>query len=112
MDYAITGVPLFFLPSIPFPAAPPPISISPPPPAADLSSCPTCQFFGFSTSHTILNLPLSILDLAFMLLIPCTFLPILPLPLLTDNPSCDLHFGDCVPVLAVCSVCFCFCFVF
>ena len=40
----------------------------------------TYNFFGFSISHTILNLPLSILYLPFMLLIPCTFSPILRHP--------------------------------
>ena len=31
----------------------------------------------------------------------------------TDNPPCDLHFCDSVPVLIVCLVhlCFCFCFL-
>ena len=43
-----------------------------------------------------------------MLLIPCTFPPFSSLPLPTDNPPCDLHFCDSVPVLVVCLVCFCF----
>ena len=34
------------------------------------------KFFGFYISYTILNLPLSIFCLPFMLLIPCTFSPI------------------------------------
>ena len=33
----------------------------------------TYKFFGFSISYTILNLPLSILYLPFILLTPCTF---------------------------------------
>ena len=36
----------------------------------------TYKFFSFSISYTILNLPLSILYLPFMLLIPCTDSPI------------------------------------
>ena len=60
----------------------------------------TYKFFGFSVSYTILNLPLSILYLPFMLLILCIFSPILPLT--SDNPPCDLHFCDSVPVLVVC----------
>ena len=48
-----------------------------------------------------LTFPLSILCLPTMLLIPCIFPPILPLP--TDNPLCDLHFCDSLPVLVVCS---------
>ena len=38
----------------------------------------TYKFFGYYICYTILNLPLSILYLTFMLLIPCTFSPILP----------------------------------
>ena len=38
------------------------------------------KFLGFSISHTIPNTPLSILDLPFILLNPCTFPSILPLP--------------------------------
>ena len=68
----------------------------------------TRKFFGFSNSYTVLNLPLSILYLLFMLRIPCTFSPILPSPLPTDNPPRDLSFCDSVPVLVVCLVCFCF----
>ena len=41
----------------------------------------TYKFFGFSISYIILNLPLSIFYLPFMLLILCTFSPILPPPL-------------------------------
>ena len=35
--------------------------------------CHTYKFLGFSISYTILNLPLIIFYLPFMLLIPCTF---------------------------------------
>ena len=74
----------------------------------------TYKFFGFSISHTILNLPQSILYLPCMLLNHCTFPLILP-PLSpsqppTDNPPCDLHFCASVPVLVICLVFFCFCF--
>ena len=41
----------------------------------------TCKFFGFYISYTILNLPLSIFYLPFMLLISCTFSPSIPLHL-------------------------------
>ena len=34
--------------------------------------------------------------------------PHLPLPCPADNPACDLHFCDSVPVLVVCLVWFCF----
>ena len=36
-----------------------------------------------------------------MLCLPCTFSP-LPFP--TENPPCDLHFSDSIPVLVVCLV--------
>ena len=68
----------------------------------------TYKFFGFSIFYSILNATPSILYLLFMLLIPCTFPPFPPLPVTTDNPSCDLHFCDSVPVLVVCLAGFCF----
>ena len=68
-----------------------------------------CKFFGFSTSYTVLHIPLSILYLTIMLLNPYTFSPIVPLPLPADNPPCDhLHTYDSVPVKVVCLDCFCF----
>ena len=76
-----------------------------PPSFCYLSSCPWVvhMFVGFSISYSILNLPLSILCLLIMLFIPCIFFPsILPLLVPTDNPRCDLHFCDSVPVLVVC----------
>ena len=83
---------------------PSPSSISHPPQFMSMGC--TYKFFGFSISYTILNCPLTILCLSILLLIPCTFSPILLLP--TDNPPCDLHFCDSVPVLVVCLVYFCF----
>ena len=73
----------------------------------------THKIFGFYISYIILTLPLSIFYLPFMLPILCTFSPSLCLPPShspVDNPPCDLHFCDSVPVLVVCLVCFCFCF--
>ena len=67
-----------------------------------MSMGPTYKFFGFFISHTILNLPLSILYLPLTLLIPCTFSPFLSLPIPTDNPPCALYF--CESVLVVCLV--------
>ena len=69
----------------------------------------TCKFFGFSISYTILNHPLSILYLLFMLPYSTHLVPLFPPspPLLTDNPSCDLYFCSSVPVLVVCLVCVC-----
>ena len=45
-------------------------------------------------------------------LFPVPFPPFSSLPLLTDNPPCDLYFCESVPVLVVCLVHFCFCFYF
>ena len=67
-----------------------------------------CQFFGLSLSYTVFNLPLSILFLPVVLLDPVPFTPFSPIRLPADNPPCDPHFYDSVPVLVVCLVCFCF----
>ena len=64
----------------------------------------TYKFSDVSISYTILNDPLSILYLLFMLRIPCTFPRHSPLTLPADNPPCDLHLCDSVPVLVVCLV--------
>ena len=64
----------------------------------------TYKFFGFSISHTIFNLPLSILYLPFILLIPCTYSPHFPSPIPAAKPPCDLYFCEYVPVLVVCLV--------
>ena len=37
--------------------------------------------------------------------------PLLLRPLPADNPPCDLHFCDSVPILLLCSVRLCFCFL-
>ena len=85
-------------------------SLSHSPPIVHVHGSYIYKFFGFYISYTILNLPLSIFHLSFMLFILSTFLP-LPLsrsPI--DNPPCELHFCGSVPVLVVGLVCFCFCF--
>ena len=64
----------------------------------------TCKFFGYSIFHTILNNPLSILYLPIILLIPCTFFPIVPLP--AHNPPNDFHTYDPVSVLGAGLICF------
>ena len=69
----------------------------------------TYKFFGFYISYTILNISLSIFYLPFMRLIPCTFPPLLPFPLLTENPPCNVYFSDSVHILIVCLV---FVFIF
>ena len=63
--------------------SPPPCTHPPShsPPIEFMSMGHTDKFFGFYISYTILNLPLSIFYLPFMLLILCTFPPSLPLPL-------------------------------
>ena len=104
IDYAITVVPfppLYYLP----PCTPPPTHI---PPLQFMSMGHTYKFFGFYISYTILNLPLSLFYLQFMLLILCTFNPIYPIPFPTDNPPCDPYFCDSVLLLVLCLFCFCF----
>ena len=69
----------------------------------------THKLFDFSVSYAILNLSLSILCLPIVLLVPCTFPAHSSLPLpLHENPPCDVHSCDYVPVLVVCLVCFIF----
>ena len=74
------------------------------------SSCPLIVHISSLVSpFPILFLTSPCLFCAYQLcfLFPMPFSPILPLHLPTDNPSCDLHFCDSVPVLIVCLV-FCF----
>ena len=67
----------YFLPLFPLCPAHPLLLAFPPPQFMSIGH--TYKFFGFSISYTILTLPLSILYLPSMILIPCTFSPILPL---------------------------------
>ena len=76
-DYAITVVP--FPPFIPLYPEYPLHSHSSP--LVHVRGSYIYKFFSFYISYTILNLPLSIFYLPFMLLILCTFSPSLPLPL-------------------------------
>ena len=64
---AITVAPFFSPLNSPSSLRPSPTSIPPP---QFMSMGRTCKFFGFSTSYTILNLPLSTLCQPFMFLIP------------------------------------------
>ena len=106
IDYAITAFPIF--PPLP------PLHLTHPLPSTfpPFSSCPWVLHINSlaSTFPILFNLPLLIFYLPFMLLIFCTFSPSLPSHSPTDNPPCDLHFYDSVPVLVVCLVFFCFCF--
>ena len=100
IDYAITVVPFSPLYS-PLPCTPPSTCT---PPLQFMSMGRTYKFFGFYISYTILTLPLSNFYPPFMLLILCTFFPSLPTHSPADNPPCDLHFCDSVPVSLVCLV--------
>ena len=66
----------------------------------------TDKFFGFSICYTILNFPLFCTYI--LCLFPVPFPPLSSLPVPTDNPPCDLHFCDSLPVLVLGLVCFCF----
>ena len=63
----------------------------------------TYKFFGFSMSYTVLNLPLSVLYLQFVLLFPCTFSPI-PVLSLYRNSQILFFFTTlllgCTPMLS------------
>ena len=97
----------FFLPFIPLITVPASHHHSPTLVHVHISGL-TYKFFCFFISHTILNLLLYILYLPFMLLIPCTFPPLSPLPLPPDNPLCGLYFCESVPVLVDCLIHFYF----
>ena len=95
----------FFLPFIPLcPIQHHPPALLPP----TLSSCP-CVVHIISWASPFLTLFLTspclfcAYELCFLFSVP--FPSILPLPFPNDNPPCDLHVCDSVPVLVVC---FCF----
>ena len=89
-----------------------PSALQPPAPSRTLSCYfmsmgHTYKFFGFPISYTILKFPLPIFYLPLCFLFPVPFPPFYT-PISADNPPCDLHFCDPVPVLVVCLVCFYF----
>ena len=102
IDYATTVVSSFFLPFIPLGPAPPPTLQHSPTPLIHVHGL-YYKFLVFSISYTVLNLPLSSLYLPFMLLIPCTFSPILLPPPPHWWPSMWSLFLWFCP----CSSCFC-----
>ena len=108
-DYAITVVPFFS------PFYSPPLCIPIPPAFPYLSSCPWfIHISSLASPFPILCLTSPslfwIYHLCFLFLLP--FPPLSPLPLLTGNIPCDLHFCESVPILVVCLVHFCFWFWF
>ena len=89
-----------FLPFIPLCSIPPF-----PPSFPHLSSCPWVMHkSSLASTFSILFLTSPCLlcthNLCFLFPVP---FPPSPLPLPADNPPCDLHFWDSVPVLVVCS---------
>ena len=86
---------------------PPPCPPLPPAFLHALSSCPwVVHISSLASTFPVLFLNYSCLFYTYHLcfLFPVPFPPILPLPLPTDNLSCDLRFCDSVPVLVVCLV--------
>ena len=89
---------------------PPPCTLQPssiPPPQFMSMGC-TYKFFEFCFLYHSLPLPINLMPTNYVS-IPCTFSP-LPLP--TENPPCDVHFSDSVPVPVVCLVLFLLFFFF
>ena len=106
IDYAITVVP--FLSPL----------FSPPPCTALLPSFPHLTSCPWVIHISYLASPFPIRVLTFPCLF-CTYhlcflfpVPFPPFPLPTDNPPCDRYFCESVPLLVVCSLCFCVCFRF
>ena len=107
IDYAITVVP-FPPPFIPLCSAHPV-----PPTSPSFSSCSwVIHTSSLASTFPILFLTspclFSIYHLCYLFSVP--FPPFSPFHSPTDNPPCDVHFCDSVPVLVVCLFCFCFCF--
>ena len=105
IDYAIIVVPFFS----PLYSPPPRTPLLPSFP--HLSSCPWAIHVSYLASVfpiLFLTSPVYFLPTIYasysLYLFPHS--PLCPVP--TDNPPCDLHFCDSVPVLVVCLVCFCF----
>ena len=97
----------FFLPFIPLHPAPhPPTSIP-----QNFSLCPwAVRISSLVSPFPVLFLTSPCLFCTYELCFsfPVPFPPFSPLPLTDDNPPCDLHYCDSVPVLVVCLVCFLF----
>ena len=88
-----------------------PLPSSNPPPPQFTSMGRAYKFFGLTISYTFLNIPLSVLYLPIHTSYSLHLFPHSPSsPFPADNPPCDLHFCDSVPVLVVCLVCLCFYF--
>ena len=106
IDYAITVVPFFFSPLYPpLPSTPIPTSIPP------FTSCPwVIHISSLASPFPILFLTSPCLFSTYHLCSLVLYSHILSLPLPTDNPPCDLHFCDFVPVLVVSLVWFGFWF--
>ena len=76
-----------------------------------LNSCPwVLHISSLASPFPILFLTSPCLFCTYHLcfLIPVPFPPSSPQPFPANNPPCDLHFCDSVPVPVVCLVCFCF----
>ena len=109
IDYAITVVPVF--PPLPLSTQyHPSLQHSSHP----LSSCPwVVHVSSLASPFPILFLtsPCLFCTYHFYFLFPVPFPPFFPFLLPADNSPNDLHAYDCVPVLAVCLIYICFCFL-
>ena len=105
IDYAITVFPIF--PLYPLSALHPQLSSIPP-----LSSCLWVVLISYLNSlfpTLVLTSPHLFDADQLCFLFPVPFPPIPSLPLPAENPPCDVHFSDSIPVIVVCLV---FVFVF
>ena len=110
IDYAITVVP-FFSPLY----SPPPCTPNPPSSLLPLSSCPwVIHISSLASPFPILFLTspcqFSTYHLCFLFRVPFPLFCLLHLPI--DNPPCDFHFSDSVPVLVLLCLFVCFCLFF
>ena len=90
----------FVHPFTPLCPVPPPTSV------LSLSSCPWVVRISSLAPPLILSLTFACLFCIYHLcfLFPVTFTPFSPLPRRSENPPCNLHFCDSVPLLIVCVV--------
>ena len=83
-----------------------------PPTFPPYSSCPwVILISSLASTFPILFLPSPYFQPTIYATYPLYLFPLSASHSPDDNPPCDLHFCGSIPVLVVCLVCFCFCFL-